>query len=373
MDAARLTDEIARAFVREQYDANAVVSTSAALRERIKVLGPTARIISEAVPPMSQDPPKPAIAMLLGIILGGVLVAGSGICWAGFDRRLRATEQLAAVTSVECFGYVPLINPPSSRAGIIPSLSLDGLGQFGRSPRGAPSNDLECILRRSVLRRVRSAVLERSTRVPRIVGVTSCRAAEGKTTLATNLARFIAREGSPVLLIDACCPDMASGLPQETPGLQELLRGKAALDDVIVSDVCPNFDFLPSGKGPDDLDLLWGNLLRTINDGNERCYQWIILDLPELATAVDVRAAGQAFDDLLIVVEWGGTSQGQLQQGLRALGSLRDRIVGTVINKAPWTAIDSETQALLGRRPGCHDHRSEIAHGETSYDEEKIQ
>jgi Mrp family chromosome partitioning ATPase len=220
---------------------------------------------------------------------------------------------------------------------------------------------------------VRSAVLERSTRVPRIVGVTSCRAAEGKTTLATNLARFIAREGSPVLLIDACCPDMASGLPQETPGLQELLRGKAALDDVIVSDVCPNFDFLPSGKGPDDLDLLWGNLLRTINDGNERCYQWIILDLPELATAVDVRAAGQAFDDLLIVVEWGGTSQGQLQQGLRALGSLRDRIVGTVINKVPWTSIDSETQALLGRRPGCHDHRSEIAHGETSYDEEKIQ
>jgi Mrp family chromosome partitioning ATPase/capsular polysaccharide biosynthesis protein len=379
MDAARLTNEIAGAFVREQYDANAVVSTSAALRERIKVLGPTARIISEAVPPKSKDPPKPAIAMLLGIILGGVLVAGSGICWAGFDRRLRAAEQLAAVTSVECFGYVPLINPPSSRAGIIPSLSLDGLGQFGPypapasgSPRGAPSNDLEYILRRFVLRRVRSAVLERSTRVPHILGVTSCRAAEGKTTLATALARFIAREGSPVLLIDACCPDTASGLPQETPGLQELLRGKAALDDVIVSDICPNFDFLPRGKGPDDLDLLWGNLLHAINDGRGGCYQWIILDLPELATAVDVRAAGQVFDDLMIVVEWGGTSQGQLQQGLDALGSLRDRIVGTVINKVPRTSIDTETQALLGRRPGCDDHRSEIADGEASYDQEKI-
>ena len=55
MDAARLTNEIAEAFVQEQYDANAVVSTSAALRERIKVLGPTARIISEAVPPKSKD------------------------------------------------------------------------------------------------------------------------------------------------------------------------------------------------------------------------------------------------------------------------------------------------------------------------------
>jgi Mrp family chromosome partitioning ATPase/capsular polysaccharide biosynthesis protein len=379
MDAARLTNEIAGAFVQEQYDANAVVSTSAALRERIKVLGPTARIISEAVPPKSKDRLMVGIVMLLGIMLGGVLGAGSGLLLFGFDRRLRAAEQLAAVTSVECFGYVPRINPQSSEIRIFPSRSPDGIGRFGpdpapasRSRRGAPSNDLESILRRSVLRRVRSAVFERSTSVPHIVGVTSCRAGEGKTTLAVNLARFIAREGSPVLLIDACCPDTASGLARETAGLQELLRGKATLDDVIVSDICPNLDFLPSGKGSDDLDLLWGKLLHAINDGRERRYQWIILDLPELATAVDVRAAGQVFDDLLIVVEWGGTSQGQLQQGLRALGSLRDRIVGTVINKAPWTAIDSETQALLGRRPGCDDHRSEIADGEASYDQEKI-
>ena len=83
-------------------------------------------------------------------------------------------------------------------------------------------------------------MLERSTTVPHIVGVTSCGAAEGKTTLATNLARFIARDGSPVLLIDASCPDVASSLAQaETPGLQELLRGTAALDDAILRQYLP--------------------------------------------------------------------------------------------------------------------------------------
>jgi Mrp family chromosome partitioning ATPase/capsular polysaccharide biosynthesis protein len=330
MDAARLTNEIAGAFVKELYDANAVVTTSAALRERIKVLGPTARIISEAAPPKSKDPPMAAIAMLLGIMLGGTLGAGSSLALALFDRRLRAAEQLAAVTSVECFGYVPRINPQS----LLPS-------------EPDYNFDLESMLRRSVLRRLRSAMLERSTRVPHIVGVTSCRAAEGKTTLAANLARFIAREGSPVLLIDACCPDVASGLGQgDTPGLQEVLRGTAALDDVILDDICLNLDFLPSGKALGDLDLVWGNLVQAINGGRERCYEWVILDLPALATAVDVRAAGQVFDDLLIVVEWGSTSEGQLQHGLRALGSMRDRIVGTVINKIPWTSIDSETASL---------------------------
>ena len=60
VDAARLTNEIAGAFVKDQYDANAVVTTNAALRERIKVLGPTVRIISEAAPPGSKDPPAPS-------------------------------------------------------------------------------------------------------------------------------------------------------------------------------------------------------------------------------------------------------------------------------------------------------------------------
>jgi hypothetical protein len=153
-----------------------------------------------------------------------------------------------------------------------------------------------------------------------------------------------------------------------------LLRETAALDDVIVDNICLNLDFLPSGKALGDLDLLWGNLVHAVNDGRERGYEWVILDLPELATAIDVRAAGQVFDDLLIVVEWGRTSEGQLQQGLRALGSLRDRIVGTVINKAPWTSIDSETPSLAqagGRLATSIDPKSWTAR--YIYDHEKIQ
>jgi succinoglycan biosynthesis transport protein ExoP len=359
MDAARLTNEIAEAFVKEQYDENAIVTTNAALRARIKVLGPTARIISEAAPPKSKDLPTAQLAMLLGIVLGGTLGAGSGFALLLFDRRLRAAEQLAAVTSVECFGYVPRIKR-RKRQSPLPS---------------EPENsfDLESMLRRSVLRRVRSAVLERSTRVPHIVGVTSCSPAEGRTTLAASLARFIAREGSPVLLIDARCPGVANRLGQsEMRGLQEVLRGTASLDEVVLADICLNVDFLPNGRARGDLDLVWGNFVRPIKGGRERGYEWVILDLPPLAT-VDVRAAGQVFDDLLIVVEWGSTSEGRLQHGLGALGSLRDRIVGTVIDKAPWTSIDSETARLARASGGVAtiiDPKSRTARH--SYDQEKV-
>jgi Mrp family chromosome partitioning ATPase/capsular polysaccharide biosynthesis protein len=412
IDAAKLTNEIAEAFVQEQYDTNAVVSTSAALRERIKVLGPTARIISEAVPPKSKDAPGAGIVMLLALILGSGLGAAGGLSLIGLDRRLRSADQLAGAVWGECFGYVPRIEQRSSETGIVPALSpnscqsaaangsrhgaaskrsLPAPSRLLTAPRwslrrkirplerslvhnsrslekwlspSAPSDgDMESILRRSILRRVRSAVSERSTSVPHVVGVTSFHAGEGKTTLAGNLARFIAREGTSVLLIDASCPEMTRDLAQQQkPGLQELLRGTSDADTAIQHDVCLNLDFLPSGRGLGDLDLLWGNLHHAIGGMRNPSYKWIILDLPELARGVDVRAAGQVFDDLLIVVEWGRTTHGQLQQGLRALGCFQERIIGTVINKVPWTSIDSGT----AQRRRYDDHRSDKTYGEVS-------
>lgn len=357
VDAARLTNEIAAAFVQELYDANAVVTTSAALRERIKVLGPTARIISEAIPPKSEDSPSAVVAMVLGTLLGGILAAGSCLALAACDRRLRVAEQVAAVSSVECFGYVPRINSQSS-------LPSEPDYNFG----------LDSASGRSVLRRVRSAVLERSTRLPHIVGTTSCRAEEGKTTLAVNLARFIARDGSRVLLIDASCPD-AENCPghTKTPGLRELLLGTAIPGDVILSNICPNLDFLPSGKGVDDLDRVWGNLVDAIHGGRESCYEWIILDLPELSRAIDVRSMGQVVDDLLIVVEWGRTSEGQLGQALHALGPLRHRVLGTVINKIPSSSLEPETTSptrLESRLASMIAPRSRQT--TSSHDQEKI-
>jgi Mrp family chromosome partitioning ATPase/capsular polysaccharide biosynthesis protein len=396
LDAARLSNEIAVAFVQEQYDANAVVTTSAALRERIKVLGPTARIISEAVPPKSKDTRGTTIAVLLGVMLGGLLAGAGSLAFIGFDRRVRATEQLAALTSVECFGYVPLMcrrpSPPepdlSSSADPDEAPGANGGPQFGalsnlhaafdkdRLPAQlrsllknpacqchpallgrflnnpacqkllAPDTDaeLEVIVSRPMLRRIRASVQERSTKIPYIIGVTSCQAAEGKTTLATSLARFVARDSGPVLLVDACLPEFASRCEQDrAPGLLELLRGTAALEDVLIDNIYPNIDFLPNGNGDCDLEPMWRNLAPAISGRQERCYEWVILDLPPLTRAVDVRAASQAFQDLLIVVEWGRTSEGQFQQGLRALGSRRESVIGTLINKAPFPSSDSGT------------------------------
>jgi len=331
-EAASLTNELATSFVQEQNDTSAVVSTSAALRERIKVLGPTARVISEAVPPASSDGPPTAVIMLLAPVVGGMLAYSVGIGLALFDRRLRSAEQLVALTSVECFGALPRTKDP----------------QVNRS-------DLASTLRRSVLRRARSAVLEISNQVPHFVGVTSYCPGEGKTAVAGSWARFLAGDGSRVLLVDAGQSDTRAVRKQVAPqvaGLHEVLRGEVAPCDAIQPQISPNLDFLPSGEVLSNLDMLWGNLAYVVNAGRECAYEWVILDLPALATAADVRSAGQIIDNLLIVVEWGRTSETELSQALSSLGSARDRILGTVLNKVPRSVLRSETLRWTQRRSG---------------------
>ena len=241
-DAARLANELAGAFVQEQNETSAVVTTSAALREQIKVLGPTARIISEAIPPSSKEGPRGSLVLVLAALLGGALGAGAGLTFTLFDRRVRSAEQLVALTSVECFGYVP----------------QKELKQGSRVWRGGPLS-LPSVLGCAALRRARSAVLERSNKIPHILGVTSCRGGEGRTTLAANLARFIARGGSRVLFVDATLH-----IAGEALGLHELLRGEVALGNVVQSDISPNIDLLPKGRVLSNLDMLWGNLADAI-------------------------------------------------------------------------------------------------------------
>jgi Mrp family chromosome partitioning ATPase len=61
-----------------------------------------------------------------------------------------------------------------------------------------------------------------------------------------------------------------------------------------------------------------------------------------MVPVADVRSASQIVDDLLIVVEWGRTSEVKLEQALQSLGPVRDKLLGAVINKTPWASPDLE-------------------------------
>jgi hypothetical protein len=91
--------------------------------------------------------------------------------------------------------------------------------------------------------------------------------------------------------------------------------------------------------------MQWFNLVNAVGACGDCSYEWVILDLPALAPVADVRSAGQIVDELLIVVEWGCTSEAQLEHALQSLGPVRDKLLGAVISKTPWGSLGWESCA----------------------------
>lgn len=190
-------------------------------------------------------------------------VSAWGLVLTLVDRRLRSAEQIVAVTSVECFGYVPRMNLQEG------TQSQDD-GRFRW-------------VMQSVLRRARSAVLERSGRAPRFVGVTSCYCAEGKSTLAANWARFIARDGSRVLL------SMHHAVPTSFRATQDRVRRKVCTSccgAMRASRPTSSRKLVPisTTSRPEQLNLAGHDIEQSGSCNQRRArmpYDWVILGYPQ--------------------------------------------------------------------------------------------
>jgi Mrp family chromosome partitioning ATPase/capsular polysaccharide biosynthesis protein len=344
-DAARITNEVAEAFVAEQSEMNAVVTTNAGLRDRIKVLGPTSRVISRAFPPPRKDGMR-VLAVLVATIAGGAALGlGGAILIALLDRRLRTPEQLA-MASTECLGYWP-----QGVAGRRPREK--GTGKSGRLSARLHGEDVPPASPRDVLRCARTATVERCESGLRAVGITSCRTGEDKTAFAMHWASLLARDGCRVLLVDATDDARLSQrlAPDHTRGIQHVLRGTAAFDEVVRSNVSPNLDFLPIGRGAGagGMDQHWSSLIDAVGARHGAAYEWLVVDLPPLARGTDVRIAGRVLDGLILVVEWARTTEMDLERALQSLGPMRERVLGAVMSRGWQTPAGPEVRVEVKR------------------------
>jgi Mrp family chromosome partitioning ATPase/capsular polysaccharide biosynthesis protein len=326
--AAELANEVTQAFLAETRDINAVVTTSGVFRERIRVLGPTARLISDAQPPVAKDGPRALLVLALAPTLGALLGLMAALTLSVFSRRIWSGEQLAQQTDAEFFGYVSL-----RKAGIAQAIS-----GYGREPSSLAA----------ALRRVRVATLERRGTKPRVLGITSFHGDVSQTTVATGLALLFAAEGRQVLLVDAAletaCLSRSLALDGR-PGLRDVLADPHSFGDMVQRSVRTGLDVLPVGGASGDIDTRWPLLLRAIERTSEPPYDWVIMDLPPLQPTADIRAAGAVFDDLILVVEEGRVSSTALAQALKGLGASRDKLLGTLICK------EEALQPVSAQRP----------------------
>lgn len=171
-----------------------------------------------------------------------------------------------------------------------------------------------------------------------IVQVTSAIPAEGKTTVAVNLAKVMAAGGSRVLLVDADLrkPRVHRLIgAKNVRGLTSVVLGEHRLADVLhpFPDL-PSMAILTSGPLPPNPPEVFGkeSFHRILAQARQQ-YDWVVIDTPPVASVTDPVICARAADMVLLVVQYGGAKRPVIRESVRMLGRTGTRIAGVALNK----------------------------------------
>jgi capsular exopolysaccharide synthesis family protein len=166
--------------------------------------------------------------------------------------------------------------------------------------------------------------------------VTSPLPEEGKTFVAANLARVMAKQAdSRVLLIDGdlrlSSLHAVLGAPA-VPGLWEYLAGGFDLTSVIQRGTGENLFFIPGGATAGNPSELIGNgRFELLMNRMAPVFDWIIIDSPPVIPVSDARMLAGFCDGVLMLVN-AGTTPFDLAQ--KACGEFqKNQLLGVILNR----------------------------------------
>lgn len=175
---------------------------------------------------------------------------------------------------------------------------------------------------------------------PRIIQMISALPNEGKTLIASNLALYMAMTGYRTLLIDgdlrrAALSD-ALGLGGH-PGLLDILAGRSAPLDAVLTDQTTGLHVLPAFSAPDTEgrapELLSSRALGQILHLYRQHFDTIVLDTPPVMPVVDGRLLAMHADQIVLVTTWRKTPKDIAKRAIKLLGPNQRKLTGIVVNR----------------------------------------
>jgi capsular exopolysaccharide synthesis family protein len=283
------------------------------------------QLVQPAGVPSSPASPNTKMTVVIGALLGLLLGVGVALLLERLNRRVSSVEELGRI-----YGYPVLAEVPESA-------ELGGGAQASLAD-GYAHNSFDMLrvhLRYLPAKQVKSLL------------VTSCRAQEGKTTVAWNLAEATARSTpSRVLLIEADLRHRAiaarCGL-QDGPGLADVLSDECDFSEAIqkVAIATPangngpgrSVDVIVAGAvSPNPTELTEGDRMHALIRRAARVYDLTIIDSGPALLVPDVIGLIRQVTGVLVVSRLWCTPRdeaAQLREQLTALGA---PAVGVVAN-----------------------------------------
>lgn len=168
------------------------------------------------------------------------------------------------------------------------------------------------------------------------IQVTSSRAGDGKTTVASNLAVCIAQSGKKVLIMDADCrrPRVHKLFGQKNDkGLTSILaNGMPVADATITCDV-PGLSILMSGPSVlNPAELLTSPAFAELITKLKQDYDYVIVDTPPILAVSDPSVVASLVDGVLLVVRLGKNERVDAERATQMLQGLGGNLLGVIVN-----------------------------------------
>lgn len=264
-----------------------------------------------------------AAGLFLALLVGG----GTFVLLENLDDRFSSSREVTLHLPTEVLGQIP-----DARFSV-PDGALQSL----------PVADIQSAFAES-FRNLRSSLLFMSEQniQPKVILVTSAIPKEGKTTVASNLARTLAMSGSRVLLVDA---DIRRSSIHQIfgvclkPGLLEVLSQAVPPAQAIVLTTQPGLFVLPAGdSGNISSDAFLRNRIDLLLRDLATQYNYIVIDTAPVLATDDAVCLGRHTDGVFMVVRASYTSARMVRDALDRLRIRQIKILGTVYNFAPPSA-----------------------------------
>ncbi len=275
-----------------------------------------------AVLPVDPVRPKPLQDGGIGALVGLGLALSLIFLFEWIDDRLAGPEEVQNLLGMETLAIIPRL---SRRQRL-------------KSPKESPDMAEAC--------RMLCASLSAAQAIQpfKLVMVTSALAGEGKSTIAANLASFLAFAGKRVLLVDA---DLRRPVQSQhfqlanSVGLSDILGQVYARNQIEVlsqaTDI-PTLRVLTAGvASSNSAELLQSPLVSQVFDYFKKApFDYILFDTPPLLPVADAQFLASRIQTAVVVVDASKTPRKILLRAKSVFNRTHTTILGVAINKCHW-------------------------------------
>lgn len=267
----------------------------------------------------SGKPLRLAASLLLGLFLGAALAWLRGL----MDQRIRAPEEVRTGLKLPLLAVLPKASKVAEQQGGTTVARWDNDAGYAEAARS---------LRTAVYFGMASGEGNK-------VQITSPDAADGKTTIAGNLAVAMAKAGQRTLLIDADLRKPRQherfGLSNEN-GLSTVLASELPAAQAVQRTELDNLDVLTSGPVPaNPAEILnsqkFGRVLAELG----KKYDRVIVDSPPVLPVADARIIASRCDTTLLTLRVDKSTRKHAEAARDMLVGVGAKILGVAMNDMP--------------------------------------